>query len=51
MGRTCSTHGEKTAFEVLMEGQKEIDTGRPRCMWANNIKMELRDRLGWYGLD
>jgi hypothetical protein len=25
--------------------------GRPRRRWVDNIKMDLRDRMGWYGLD
>jgi hypothetical protein len=24
--------------------------GRPRCMWVDNIKMELRE-IGWGGMD
>jgi hypothetical protein len=23
----------------------------PRHRWVNNIKMDLVDRMGWYGLD
>jgi hypothetical protein len=25
--------------------------GRPRSRWVNNIKMDPRDSMGWYGLD
>jgi hypothetical protein len=51
MGRACSTHGEKrNAYRILMgkpEGKRLL--GRPRCMWEDNIKMDLR--VGWWGLD
>jgi hypothetical protein len=45
--------GEKrNAYRILVgkpEGNRPI--GRPRCRWVDNIKMNLRDRMGWYGLD
>jgi hypothetical protein len=31
------------------EGKRPL--GRPRRMWVDNIEMDLRDRMGWYGLD
>jgi hypothetical protein len=31
------------------EGKRPL--GRPRRRWVDNIKMDLRDRMGWYGLD
>jgi hypothetical protein len=31
------------------EGNRTL--GRLRRMWVENIKMDLRARIGWYGLD
>jgi hypothetical protein len=33
----------------MLEGKRPL--GRPRRRWVDNIKMDLRDRLGWSGLD
>jgi hypothetical protein len=45
--------GEKrTAYRILVgkpEGKRPL--GRPRRRWVDNIKMDLRDRMGWWGLD
>jgi hypothetical protein len=45
--------GEKRkAYGILMgkpEGKRP--QGRPRHWWEDNIKMDLRGRMGWYGLD
>jgi hypothetical protein len=53
MGRTCSTNGEKrNAYGILVgkpKGKRPL--GRPRCKWVDNIKMDLRERMGWYALD
>jgi hypothetical protein len=53
MRRACSTNGEKrNAYRILLgkpEGKTELES--PRCRWADNIKMDLRERMGWYGLD
>jgi hypothetical protein len=44
--------GEKrNAYRILMgmpEGKRPL--GRPRCMWVDNIKMDLRE-IGWDGMD
>jgi hypothetical protein len=48
--------GEKrNAYRILVgkpEGSRSL--GRPRCRWADNIKMDLReigcDGMGWTGL-
>jgi hypothetical protein len=44
--------GEKiNAYRILVgkpEGRRPL--GRPRCRWVDNIKMDLRDRMGWCGL-
>jgi hypothetical protein len=41
----CSTDGEKrNAYRKLVgrtEGKRPL--GRPRCRWADNIKMDLRE--------
>jgi hypothetical protein len=42
----------RNAYRILVgkpEGKRPL--GRPRRRWVNNIKMDLRDRMGWYGLD
>jgi hypothetical protein len=51
--RACSTHGEaRNSYVILMgkaEGKRPL--GRPKHMWENNIKMDLRDiGWGWCGL-
>jgi hypothetical protein len=42
----------KNAYRILVEkpeGKRPL--GRPRCRWMGGIKMDIRDRMGWYGLD
>jgi hypothetical protein len=45
--------GEKrNAYRILVgkpEGKRPL--GRPRCRWVGNIKMNLGERMEWYGLD
>jgi hypothetical protein len=45
MGRACSTNGDKrNAYRILVgkpEGNRAL--GRPRCRWADNIKMDLTE--------
>jgi hypothetical protein len=44
--------GEKITYKLLvrkMEGKRPL--GGPRCRWVDHIKMDLRDRIGWGGLD
>jgi hypothetical protein len=31
------------------EGKRSL--GRPRHRWVDNIKIDLRNIMGWYGLD
>jgi hypothetical protein len=50
MGGACSTNGEKrNAYRILVgkpEGKRPL--GRPRRMWVDNIKMNLReDEMEW----
>jgi hypothetical protein len=51
--RAFSTNGEKrNAYRILVgkpEGKRAL--GRSRSMWVNNIKMDLREEMEWYGLD
>ena len=53
MGRTCSTYGgeEKCiqGFGQKTGGEGGRPLGRPRRIWEDNIKMDLRE-VGW-GLD
>jgi hypothetical protein len=53
MVRAYSTNGEKrNAYRILVanpNGTRPL--GRPRRRWVDNIKMDLRDKMGWYGLD
>jgi hypothetical protein len=43
---------KRYAYRILVEkpeGKRPL--GRPRCRWEDNIKIDLRDRMEWYGLD
>jgi hypothetical protein len=52
MGRAYITNGMKgNAYRLLVgkpEGKRPL--GRPRCKWVN-IKMDLGDKMEWYGRD
>jgi hypothetical protein len=52
MGRARSTNGEKrSAYRLLVgkpEGKRSL--GRPRCMWVDNIRMDLGE-VGWGDVD
>jgi hypothetical protein len=45
--------GEKRSMYRLLVGKPEgkRPLGRPRRRWIDNIKMDKRDMMGWYGLD
>jgi hypothetical protein len=53
MGRACRMNLEKSdTFSITLrkpEGKRPL--GRPRRRCLNNIKNDLGDRMGWYGLD
>jgi hypothetical protein len=43
---------KRKAYRILVgkpEGKRPL--GRPRRRWQNNIKADLRDKMGWYRLD
>jgi hypothetical protein len=44
MGRACNMHEERKAYRILMgkpKGKRPLE--RPRQMWVDNIKMDLRE--------
>jgi hypothetical protein len=53
VGRACSTNGAKRNAYRILVGKPEIrrPLGKPKLRWVDNIKMDLRDRIGWYGLN
>jgi hypothetical protein len=43
---------KKNASALLVEKQEgKRPVQRPRHEWVDNIIMDLRERMGWYGLD
>jgi hypothetical protein len=52
MGRVCSTNGEiRKTYRILVGKQdRKRPLERPRRMWMDNIKMDLRD-IGLGGMD
>jgi hypothetical protein len=51
MGKTCSTHRDAKLYKTFVgkpEGMRP--TGRPRCRWEDNIRMDLRE-IGWEYVD
>jgi hypothetical protein len=53
MGKSRSTTGEKRNAYRIMVGKPEEKRPleRPRRRWVDNIKIDLKARMGWYGLD
>jgi hypothetical protein len=53
MGMACSTYGAKrNAYMIFVrkpEGKRPLR--RTRRRWVDNIKMDLRHRIGWCGQD
>jgi hypothetical protein len=49
MVKECGTNEEKRNPYGIFVGEPEGK--RPRCRWVGNIKRDLRNRMGWYGLD
>jgi hypothetical protein len=51
-GHVARKAEKRNACSVLVrkpEGTRPV--GRPEHRWEDNIKMDLRDMMGWYGLD
>jgi hypothetical protein len=54
MGRACSTKGGIRGMHIAFSWESQMGKeplGRRRHRWVDNIKMDLRDRMGWYGLN
>jgi hypothetical protein len=53
LGRACSTNGceEECIQDVGVKARlKKRPVGRPRCMWVDNIKMDVKE-IGFDGID
>jgi hypothetical protein len=51
MGHVGRMDEKRNTYRILVgkpEGKEPL--GRPRCRWADNIKVDLRER-GWGGMD
>jgi hypothetical protein len=51
-GHVARMEAKTNACRILVgkpEGKRPL--GRPRRRWVKSIKMDCRDRMGWYGLD
>jgi hypothetical protein len=51
-GHVARVREKRNAYMILVgkpEGKRSL--GRPKRLWVDSIKMDLRDRMGWYGLD
>jgi hypothetical protein len=43
---------KRNAYRILVKKPKgKSSVRRPRRRWVDNIKMKLRDRMGWHGLE
>jgi hypothetical protein len=50
-GHSARMGEKRNTYRILVgkpEGKRPL--GRPRCRWVDNINMNLRDRMGWFGL-
>jgi hypothetical protein len=50
--RNPSYSEKRNAYRILVgkpDGKRPL--GRPRHWWVDNIKMNLREKMQWYGLD
>jgi hypothetical protein len=51
VGHVARMRATRNAYRILVgksEGKRPL--GRPRCMWVDSIKMDLRE-IGWDGMD
>jgi hypothetical protein len=46
MGRACSMIGEEKRIQGFDGNGRKTQLGRPKCRWVNNIKLDLRERMG-----
>jgi hypothetical protein len=51
MGRECSVHGgDQKHKEIVRKPKEQMQHGKPRQIWEDNIKMDLR-KIGLQGVD
>jgi len=43
VGEACSIHGEDEKYTVLIGKQGKRPLGRCRCVWKDNITMDIRE--------
>jgi hypothetical protein len=51
-GHVARMRAKRSAYRILVEkteGKRPLE--RPRRTWVDYIKVNIRDRMGWYGLD
>jgi hypothetical protein len=51
-GNVARMGGKRNAYRILVgkpEGKKPL--GRPKRRWVDNIKLDLREKMGWDGMD
>jgi hypothetical protein len=42
----------RNAYGILVgKPERKKPLGRPKRRWVDNNKIDLRERMGWYGLD
>jgi len=55
VGEACSIHGEDEKYTVLIGKQGKRPLGRCRCVWEDNITMDIREIVwevvDWFNLD
>jgi hypothetical protein len=52
VGHVARMGEKRNVYRILVgkpEGRRPL--GRPRRRWADNIKIDLRERMGWYWQD
>jgi hypothetical protein len=49
-GHVARMGERRNAYRILVwKPERKRPLGRPRCVWVDNIKMDLRDRMVWTG--
>jgi hypothetical protein len=47
-GNVARMGATRNAYRILVgKPEGNIPLGRPRRRWVNNIKLDIRDRMGW----